>query len=137
RSCHARRGVSARDATGPAGLREAGLRVSGFGMDGEAAMTERIGIVWNPTKIDEDALRDAAATGLAGDVLWWETSEDDPGRAMAQAAVEAGCDVVVAVGGDGTVRTVAEVLAGVEGAPRLGIVPQGTGNLLARNLGIP
>ncbi len=102
-------------------------------------MTERIGIVWNPTKIDEGALRDAVSAAFDDDVevLWWETAEDDPGRAMAQAAVEADCDVVVAVGGDGTVRTIAEVLAGAAEAPRLGIVPQGTGNLLARNLGIP
>lgn len=102
-------------------------------------MSKRIGIVWNPTKIDEDELRDAVAASLGEDVevLWWETSEDDPGRAMAQEAVEAGCDVVIAVGGDGTVRIVAEVLAGADEAPRLGIVPQGTGNLLARNLGIP
>lgn len=102
-------------------------------------MTKRIGIVWNPTKIDEDKLRDAVGTALGDDVevLWWETAEDDPGRAMAQAAVDADCDVVIAVGGDGTVRTIAEVLAGVDQAPQLGIVPQGTGNLLARNLGIP
>jgi len=102
-------------------------------------MAERIGIVWNPTKIDEDELRAAVDTAFDDDVevLWWETAEDDPGRAMARAAVDADCDVVIAVGGDGTVRVVAEVLAGGDEAPRLGIVPRGTGNLLARNLGIP
>lgn len=102
-------------------------------------MSKRIGIVWNPTKIDEAELKDAVGVAFGDDVdvLWWETSEDDPGRAMAKDAVDAGCDVVVAVGGDGTVRTIAEVLAGTEQAPQLGIVPQGTGNLLARNLGIP
>ncbi|MFD5225565.1 diacylglycerol/lipid kinase family protein [Microbacterium sp. NPDC058342] len=103
-------------------------------------MTMRIGIVWNPTKVDEEQLHAAvdAAFPEEAEVLWWETSEDDPGRSMAEAAVEAGCDVVLAVGGDGTVRTVAEVIAQAgEDAPRLGIVPQGTGNLLARNLGIP
>src|SRR5690606_37249193 len=102
--------------------------------------TKRIGVVWNPTKIEERELRDAVGTAFddATEVLWWETAEDDPGRAMAEAAVESGCDVVVAVGGDGTVRIVSEVLAQVEAdAPQLGIVPQGTGNLLARNLGIP
>ncbi len=103
-------------------------------------MSERIGIVWNPTKIDEAVLRDAVSATFSedADVQWWETSADDPGRSMAEAAVAAGCDVVIAVGGDGTVRVVAEVIAQQgEGAPALGIVPQGTGNLLARNLGIP
>jgi YegS/Rv2252/BmrU family lipid kinase len=103
-------------------------------------MTGRIGIVWNPTKIDEAELRDAARVAFQDgvDVQWWETSEDDPGRSMAESAISAGCDVVIAVGGDGTVRTVAEVIAqSPGGAPALGIVPQGTGNLLARNLGIP
>lgn len=99
-----------------------------------------IGIVWNPTKVDEDALRGDAERIFAGEELhWWETSADDPGRSMASDALAAGCDTIVAVGGDGTVRIVAEELAKSESTSgvRLGIVPQGTGNLLARNLGIP
>lgn len=98
-------------------------------------MTGTFGIIWNPSKIDEDTLRDAVAEHLSGEVRWWQTSEDDPGHGMAQEAVEAGCSAVVAVGGDGTVRAVAEALAGTDVA--LGIVPQGTGNLLARNLEVP
>ena len=99
-----------------------------------------IAIVWNPTKVDEAALRDAAAHAFGDEeVRWWETSADDPGREMAEQALAEGCDTVIAVGGDGTVRIVAEVLARAENpdAARLGIVPQGTGNLLARNLDIP
>lgn len=95
----------------------------------------KIGIIWNPSKIDEDVLRPAVAEALDGEVQWWETSEDDPGLGMAKEAVAAGCQTVIAVGGDGTVRAVAEALAGTETA--LGIVPQGTGNLLARNLEVP
>jgi YegS/Rv2252/BmrU family lipid kinase len=49
-------------------------------------------------------------------------------------AVEAGVDIVVAVGGDGAVLQVIQSLA--EKPVALGIVPMGTGNLLARNLGI-
>lgn len=56
-------------------------------------------------------------------------------RRQAQAAVANGCDVVVAVGGDGTVRRVVSALSGTSTA--LGIIPTGTGNLLAGNLGIP
>ena len=44
-------------------------------------------------------------------------------------------DYLVAVGGDGTVRTVASAVSGTGHA--LGIVPIGTGNLFARNMGIP
>lgn len=64
-----------------------------------------------------------------------ETQLDKDGRACAFEALDHGADVVVAVGGDGTVRTVASVLSGTGHA--LGIVPIGTGNLFARNMGIP
>lgn len=93
------------------------------------------GIIWNPSKIDDAHLRTVVAEELGSDVRWWETSTEDPGKSMAQSAVDAGCETVIAVGGDGTVRAVAEAVAGTEVS--LGIVPQGTGNLLARNLGVP
>ncbi len=64
-----------------------------------------------------------------------ETQLDKDGRACALEALEHGADVVVAVGGDGTVRTVASALSRTGHA--LGIVPTGTGNLFARNMGIP
>jgi len=56
-------------------------------------------------------------------------------RKHARRAVKRGCDVVVAVGGDGAVNQVATVLT--ETPVALGIIPTGTGNLLAGNLGIP
>lgn len=56
-------------------------------------------------------------------------------RHAAQRAVSDKFDVVVAVGGDGAVLQVVQVLAETDVA--LGIVPMGTGNVLAGNLGIP
>ena len=56
-------------------------------------------------------------------------------RRAARRAVKRGCEVVVAVGGDGAVNLVAGALIGTNVA--LGIIPAGTGNLLAGNLGIP
>ncbi|MFS0893858.1 diacylglycerol/lipid kinase family protein [Microbacterium sp. 179-I 3D3 NHS] len=98
---------------------------------------ERIAIVWNPSKTERALLEDAVAEvfGDAHDVRWWETTPEDPGRGMAEEALEDGRGMVIAVGGDGTVRAVAEALAGTDAI--LGIIPQGTGNLLARNLDIP
>src|ERR1700684_1340275 len=57
------------------------------------------------------------------------------GGARGGGAALDGADLVVAVGGDGTVRGCAEGVAST-GVP-LGIVPHGTANLLARTLGIP
>src|SRR6185437_7409382 len=59
---------------------------------------------------------------------------DDPGCGMAQRALDDGVDVVFACGGDGTVMACAAVLAGTDVA--LAVIPSGTGNLLAANLGL-
>ena len=67
--------------------------------------------------------------------LWLETSPDDTGERLARMAVESGVDLVISSGGDGTVTACAGGLAG-SGIP-LGVLPAGTGNLLARNLGLP
>jgi YegS/Rv2252/BmrU family lipid kinase len=56
-------------------------------------------------------------------------------RRRAAHAASHSVDIVVAVGGDGAVLQVVQSLAGTKVA--LGIVPMGTGNLLAGNLGIP
>ncbi|UNX55144.1 NAD(+)/NADH kinase [Georgenia sp. TF02-10] len=97
-------------------------------------------VVLNPSKVrDVEGLRDlvnqtAGEVGLA-EPLWFETTVEDPGLGQAREALAAGASLVIAAGGDGTVRAVAEALAGSE-VP-MGLVPLGTGNLLARNLEIP
>ena len=55
--------------------------------------------------------------------------------ALASEAIASGFDRIVAVGGDGTVNEVAQAL--VNSATKMGIIPKGSGNGLARHLGIP
>jgi diacylglycerol kinase (ATP) len=98
----------------------------------------RCAVIANPIKVS-DGFRGAVAEALreAGwaEPIWLETTENDPGGSMVATAVAEQVDLVVAAGGDGTVRVVADGLAGT-GIP-MGIVPEGTANLLSRNLNIP
>ena len=99
----------------------------------------RCAIVVNPTKIpDWAAFRrhvEFACHESGWTPMFLETSADDPGRSMTRSAIDAGVDLVMVAGGDGTVRVVCSELSGT-GVP-VGLLPSGTGNLLARNLGIP
>jgi YegS/Rv2252/BmrU family lipid kinase len=106
----------------------------------EPARLLRAAVVVNPTKVgDSAAFRHAVRAAMQehgwSDPLWLETTADDPGRGPAREAVAAAADVVLACGGDGTVTACAEGVAGT-GVP-LAVVPIGTGNLLARNIGLP
>ncbi len=56
------------------------------------------------------------------------------GAALAREAVRRGCDAILVCGGDGTVHEILQVLVGTEVA--LGVVPLGTANALAANLGL-
>jgi diacylglycerol kinase (ATP) len=98
----------------------------------------RCAVIFNPVKIS-DTFRTAAEQALGAhgydDVTWLETEADDKGRSRVQQAVAEKVDLVIAAGGDGTVRVIADGLANT-GIP-LGIVPEGTANLLALNLGLP
>jgi diacylglycerol kinase family enzyme len=63
------------------------------------------------------------------------TEQHGHARELAQAFVEQRYDTVIAMGGDGTVNEVAQALVGTTTA--LGIVPCGSGDGLARGLGLP
>ena len=93
----------------------------------------------NPSKPQAEARRlhiqrFCEAKGL-NRIRFYDTQLDKDGRVCALEALEDGADVVIAVGCDGTVRTVASAVSGTGHA--LGIIPIGTVNLFARNMGVP
>ncbi len=100
----------------------------------------RLSVILNPIKVESVGQFRALVTTMAADAGWSEprwlyTTVADPGTGMAEIAAVQGSDLVLVCGGDGTVREVCAELAGT-GIP-IGIIPAGTGNLLARNLEIP
>jgi diacylglycerol kinase family enzyme len=100
--------------------------------------TKTAAVIYNPIKVNTKALRAAvkAAESEAGwgKSLWYETSQLDPGGEVTRQALQKGVDVVIAAGGDGTIRAVAESLRRT-GVP-IALLPSGTGNLLARNMSL-
>ncbi|TCO24931.1 YegS/Rv2252/BmrU family lipid kinase [Kribbella steppae] len=108
--------------------------------DDGTSIPPRAAVIVNPIKVgDGVAFRRKVTRALSvrgfDDPLWLETREDDAGNAMAKRAIENESDLVLVAGGDGTVRVVCAGLAHT-GIP-VGVIPAGTGNLLARNLHIP
>ena len=113
---------------------------------GPTAQPERVDdavlacVIVNPSKPAVTAefrshlARAIRAAGYRGPI-WLDTTVAETGATQARLAVASGARLVIAVGGDGTVRAVAAGLAGTD--VELGVVPLGTANLAARNLGLP
>lgn len=82
-----------------------------------------------------------AAAGQAEpyELEWAVTQKHRHATQLAREAGEQGYDVVVAIGGDGTVHEVVNGLMQIEASrrPRLGVIPVGTGNDFAFNVGLP
>lgn len=116
------------------------LRHQGEMLGDGTQMKPRCAVIFNPAKVtDEATFRrhvnfELRSRGWAKPI-WLETTIDDAGAGMTAVARNKKVDLVIGAGGDGTIRAICGGLAGSD-IP-FGLIPAGTGNLLAKNLGIP
>ena len=102
-------------------------------------MTRRVNVIYNPTAGWRRRARLERVLERLGELGASVTLRETRGRGdaemLARAADPAACDAVVAAGGDGTIN---EVMNGLDrrNLP-LGIVPLGTANVLAAEIGLP
>jgi diacylglycerol kinase (ATP) len=80
-------------------------------------------------------LRKILAREGVTDPLWYEVKKSRRAPSCARRAAAKGADVMFVWGGDGTVQRCIDAVAGTDTA--VAILPAGTANLLAANLGIP
>src|ERR1700756_4612270 len=93
-------------------------------------------IILNPAAHSERAQRkQARVESLARDCVICTTTHIGEAESMARRAVAEGFEKIVAAGGDGTINEVVNGLAGTQA--RLGLLPIGTMNVFATELGLP
>jgi YegS/Rv2252/BmrU family lipid kinase len=101
----------------------------------------RLALIYNPASGQYSARRKAAVAkvlavfreaGVEAEAM--ETKEAGEATLHARQAISAGCDAVLACGGDGTVHEILQSLVGTDVA--LGVIPLGTANALAADLGL-
>ena len=101
----------------------------------------RAAVIYYPGRVDLKKLRSAVNAVTSESYwepsLWLKTDASETGAEQALRAIAQKATHIVVAGGDGTVRSVLEAVARSEAKVTVGIVPVGTGNVLARNLGIP
>jgi diacylglycerol kinase family enzyme len=99
----------------------------------------KVAVIFNSEKVDGSRLQ-SIVNGLLGQhnllpALMLATTAQEPGALQARQALAQNCNLLMIAGGDGTLRSVLEAVAGQDIS--IAIIPRGTGNVLARNLGIP
>jgi diacylglycerol kinase (ATP) len=82
-----------------------------------------------------DELRRCVTAQDVGTLLWYEVPKSRKAPKKARKAAGKGADLILVWGGDGMVQRTLDALAGRD--VTIGIIPAGTANLLATNLGIP
>lgn len=99
-------------------------------------------IIYNPTAGRESFKKELSVVLERLEIAGYETSAhattaEGDGIVAAKEAVDNGFDLIVAVGGDGTINEVITGVADEEFRPKIGIIPAGTTNDFAKALGIP
>jgi YegS/Rv2252/BmrU family lipid kinase len=101
----------------------------------------RVALIYNPASGQSSARRSAAVKDVAAvlekegiEVEALETDAPGSARILARAAARNRFDTVFACGGDGTANEVLQCLVGTDVA--LGVIPLGTANALAQDLGL-
>jgi diacylglycerol kinase (ATP) len=86
-----------------------------------------------------DELRRRLTDSGVDELIWSEVPKSSKAPKQVRKAVQAGVDLLVVWGGDGIVQRSLDVVAAAKGGSKIpvAIIPAGTGNLLATNLGIP
>jgi diacylglycerol kinase (ATP) len=102
---------------------------------------QRVALIYNPAsgqhsarrkQAVQDALNVLTDAGIVAEAF--VTEGVGSATVLAQDAVRQGCDTIIACGGDGTVHEVLQGMVGTDVA--LGVIPLGTANALAANLGL-
>lgn len=101
----------------------------------------RVAVIYFPGRVDLKKVRRLVSAAIAGAgweiPLYLKTAADETGGVQALRAIAQKATHIIVIGGDGTVRSVLEEVAKSGAKVSVGIVPIGTGNVLARNLNLP
>lgn len=100
----------------------------------------RAAVIYYPGRIDLDALKKQVQAITESSrwepSLYLPTDQENHGRQQALSALAQNATHILVAGGDGTIREVAVAIAESKSDATLGIIPTGTGNVLARNLNL-
>jgi diacylglycerol kinase family enzyme len=102
--------------------------------------TALVAVIYYPERVNITKLRaavDAIAKGPEfKPTLWLKTDAKNTGAKQATDAIAKKATHILVAGGDGTIREVLEAVARAGAQVSVGVIPSGTGNVLARNLGV-
>ena len=103
--------------------------------------SNRVAVIYFPGRVDLKKVRRLVSTAIAGAgweiPLYLKTAADETGGVQVLRAIAQKATHIIVIGGDGTVRSVLEEVAKSRANVSVGIIPIGTGNVLARNLNLP
>jgi diacylglycerol kinase (ATP) len=94
-------------------------------------------VIFHPSKITRAKIEAAFTKAGFTNLSYFPSDHKTGGLKATKAAIKAGATHIIAAGGDGTVRACVQAVFEEEAPVSLGLVPIGTGNILARNLKLP
>ena len=98
---------------------------------------QNIAVIFHPSKISRAKIEAAFSKAGFPNLVYFPSDHKTGGLKATKKAIEAGANHIIVAGGDGTVRACVQAVFEEEAAVSLGLVPIGTGNILARNLKLP